>query len=95
MHSAIARRPCSIAQGVATGQIDGLGRRSTTVYDNANRAIASVNPLGFRNSTVYDAASRAVARINPLGFRSTTVYDAAKSSDGIGECHGKSHDYDL
>ena len=53
-----------------------LGFSSSSVYDAANRLIASVNPLGFRTSFGYDAASGQVSVTDALGNISTTVFDA-------------------
>ncbi len=54
-----------------------LGFVSTTVFDLANRTVASLDSLGKTTSTVYDQGSRPVAGINPLGFIATSVFDAA------------------
>ncbi len=54
-----------------------MGKRSTTVYDSANRAQASIDELGNRATQGYDAASRPVRTINALGKITTTIYDSA------------------
>jgi YD repeat-containing protein len=52
-----------------------LLNRYSTVYDSANRPVASINPLGKRASTVYDSNSRVGAQVDPLGNRYTFSYD--------------------
>jgi len=51
--------------------------RTTTVYDAANRNIATLDALGHRATQVYDAARRQIASVNPLGAIGTTLYDSA------------------
>ena len=56
---------------------DGLGYRTSTVYDAAGRSIARINPLQQRTSTLYDATGRSAASVDALNQRSSTVYDVA------------------
>jgi YD repeat-containing protein len=64
--------------GVTVAWVNAQGRRTSTVYDAASRAVATVNPLGRRSTTTYDAASEAVAAINPLNQR-TVHWPAGQS----------------
>ena len=50
---------------------------TTTVYDAAGQATASINPMGEVAFTAYNDADRVVASINPMGEVTTTVYDAS------------------
>lgn len=57
--------------------MDPLRNVTSTVYDQASRAIESINPLGFVTTTTYDKANRAIAATNPESQTTSTVYDHA------------------
>ncbi len=53
-------------RGRNSATVDGLGSRTSTLYDAAGQSVATVDPLN-RITTVYDLAGRTKATINPLG----------------------------
>lgn len=54
-----------------------LANRTTSVYDNAGRTVASIDALGNRSTTLYDAASQVTAAVDPLSHRTSFAYDEA------------------
>lgn len=57
--------------------VDGLGRRTTMVFDAVGRQIATQSPMNFRTTTIYDAAGQVSAMQDALGYRTTYSYDLA------------------
>ena len=63
------------AAGRSVTSTDPNNHTSTTVYDDADRVIATVDPLTHRTSYGYDAAGNQVTLTDPRGNVTTTVYD--------------------
>ncbi len=55
----------------------------TTVYDDANQTIASINQLSDRTTYTYDNDGRRTEILNPAGGRITMVYDNRGSMTAI------------
>ena len=55
-----------------------IGAVSTTLRDDVNRPVVTINPLGFRNTTLYDTDGRVTGSINPLGARTTVLYGSGR-----------------
>ncbi|OWK35320.1 RHS repeat domain-containing protein [Fimbriiglobus ruber] len=88
--------------GLVTASIvgfgSGLAQTTTTVYDAADRPVASIDPLGNITTTTYDAAGRVLAVTDPLGDVSTTSYDPAgnvtATEDPLGRVTRTAYDAD-
>jgi RHS repeat-associated protein len=70
-------------------QVNPNNNRTTTVYDAAGQAIATIDPLLHRNTTVYDAAGRTKASINGVGDTTRYAYDIAGRQTATIDGNGK------
>jgi RHS repeat-associated protein len=61
---------------VRVSTTNALGFVSTTIFDQADRAVAMVDALGNTTTTVFDAGSLVVAQVDPLGNAVTSIVDS-------------------
>ncbi len=61
--------------GNVVNTIDGLGHKTTYVFDALNRAIRMFDPRNALTTTLFDATDNVVTVVDPVGNTSTFQYD--------------------